>query len=663
MMKKQLFVIILMVASATVGNSQNTKWGKPSNEELNMTVYEPEPDAPAVVLYQLTTVNYTMDFYNYTKEYLVKKRIKILKDEGKEYANVAFHYIDNEQEQYGRERVFDFKATAYNVENGKVTKYKIGPERLFTERIDDDYMLAKFAVPQAKAGTVIEYEYRIHSNVFFHIYDWDAQEEIPVVYTRYELNIPTTLVFNVETSDSKALLCTVSPGTISFKNSSSDLSGPNTCKTNIYICTGRNLPAAKKDQFVWNIRDYQAKVTAEMKGLFTPDGVYTDIRKKWEQVDDVLLDHPSFGKRMGSHSKFREELIASGISEISDQKEKVAATFQLLRSKLAWNGEYELLANPASEVIKKGDGSNADLNMILINMLGDVGVKAVPVVMSTRSHGRLPETYPSLNKLSTFVVGIPNGSNWMYLDASATDGYLNVMPANLYVNKARIVQKNGQSRWVDLQTIGEARTLIEVKASLSTDGVLSGEESVVYSGNAAAEERKAFRTAADSSTFVAEKAKANGLEISQYSMEGHRDFSSWVKETINFTRQGNATGDHIYINPFVDIPISSNPFLEAERTLPVELPYKQMFNMNIRITLPDGWELEEGIKSQKITTADSSISGQMLCEAGEDNSLNIQYRFRLSKIVYSPAMYPTLKQLFELFASHSKEMLVVKKKS
>lgn len=659
-MKKQFLTIVLLLACTLTGWSQNLKFGKPTNEELNMTVYEQDPDAPAVVLCYLTTVNYTMDFYNYIKEYQVKKRIKILKDEGKDYADVSFHYINNEREQYGQESVQDLKATAYNVENGKVVKTKIGPERLFKERIDEDYMLAKFAVPQVKAGTVIEYEYKIHSNVFFHIYDWDAQDEIPVAFAKYELTIPSTLIFNVEASDMKALTCTVTQGSISFKNTSNDLTSPNTCKTNIYTCVGRNLKALKKDDFVWNVRDYVTKVTAEMKSIFA-GGIYQDVRKKWEQVDDVLLDHPSFGKRLDDHSKFRDELAASGIPEMTDLKEKVVATYKMLKSKLAWNGKYDLLPRSASEIIKKGDGTNADLNMILINMLGDVGVKAVPVVMSTRSHGRLPQTYPSLNKLNTFIVGVPDGSSWIYLDASASDGYLNVLPANLYTDQARVLQKKGQSRWENLQKISEARTLITVEASLSADGMMAGKESVIYSGNAAAAERKAFRTAGDSIAFMADKAKSLGVEIVDCEMEGHRDFSPWVKETINFKRQGDATDDHIYISPFVDIPITKNPFLDVERILPVEFPFKQTFNMAVQLTLPEGWKLEEGIENRRITTTDGSISGQILCDSREDNTLSLQYRFRLNDLVYTQDKYATLKQLFDFFANHSKDMLVVKR--
>ena len=659
-MKKLMTILALLFFSGAL-KGQNFKFGKPTDEELNLATYEKDPEADAVVLCHLTTVTYTIDYYNYLVDYQVKKRIKILKEEGKEHANVSFRYIFNEKEQNCQEYIEDFSATAYNLENGKVVKSKIGKEKLFTERISDDYMLAKFAVPQAKIGTVIEYEYKIRSNVFYHIYDWFAQEDIPVAYAKYELNIPTLFMFNVEVNGMYPLQNEVTEGAIKFKPTTNNLSEYGTCKTNVYTCIGRNIPALKKDEFVWNITDYTTKVTAELKGIYTPDKVYHEIRKTWDQIDEQLLSHPDFGGRLGDHSKFRDELIESGIDGIDDLKEKVAATFLMLKDKLAWNGKYGLLPLSSSEVIKKGNGSNADLNMILINMLEDVGVKAFPVILSTRTHGRLPLSYPSLDKINTFIVAIPNGASWLYLDASAVDGYFNALPTNLYSDQARILKKGGKGEWVDLHKTANAKTNIEVEASLFANGEMKGTERIACSGNAASNERESFRKATDSLAFVNQKAKENGIEIHEFQITGHRSFAPNVKETIEFTKSGSATADHIYICPYTEIPIHNSPFINEERLLPVEFPFKQLFNMTIHLTLPKGWELEEIPQKIRITTADNSISGHIAYELASNEMLTIQYHFKLNDVLYTSDKYDSLKQLFDLFASRSKDVIVLKK--
>ena len=51
------------------GKQVNMKFGKPTKEELQMTVYEPEPEAEAVVLCRLTDVEYTVQMTSYLVDY------------------------------------------------------------------------------------------------------------------------------------------------------------------------------------------------------------------------------------------------------------------------------------------------------------------------------------------------------------------------------------------------------------------------------------------------------------------------------------------------------------------------------------------------------------------------------------------------------------------
>jgi hypothetical protein len=213
-----------LILGWTTIEAQNLKFGKPTDEEMQMTVYEQDPEAEAVVLCQLTNVSYTMDMLDFLVDYEVKTRIKILKEEGKEYANITIPYIFNSNEDFMQETFENFKATAYNLENGKVKKTKIGLDKIYSERIDKDNMVAKIAIPQVKAGTVIEYEYKLHSNVYYHIHDWYASAEIPVAYANYRLEIPVVFIYNVEYSGLQQLQNTVTAGSLLYKPDSNSTS-------------------------------------------------------------------------------------------------------------------------------------------------------------------------------------------------------------------------------------------------------------------------------------------------------------------------------------------------------------------------------------------------------------------------------------------------------
>ena len=130
--------------------------------------------------------------------YRVNTRLKVLKPEGKRVADGQIAYLENETNRTRREIVTGLKATAYNMEDGKLVKTKMERSMTSEERLDKNQMVMKFSVPQVKVGTVIEIEYRIDSDYYGNIRDWYAQRDIPVLYTCYELSIPEWFTFNIE---------------------------------------------------------------------------------------------------------------------------------------------------------------------------------------------------------------------------------------------------------------------------------------------------------------------------------------------------------------------------------------------------------------------------------------------------------------------------------
>jgi hypothetical protein len=84
------------------------------------------------------------------------------------------------------------------MEGGKVVKTSLKKSEMVKKKIDEHNYLVEFTVPNVKEGTVIEYEYTIHSQLFWQLRDWYAQCDIPVVYAKLDMNIPNYLLFNIE---------------------------------------------------------------------------------------------------------------------------------------------------------------------------------------------------------------------------------------------------------------------------------------------------------------------------------------------------------------------------------------------------------------------------------------------------------------------------------
>ena len=83
-----------------------------------------------------------------------------------------------------------------------------------------------------------------------------------------------------------------------------------------------------------------------------------------------------------------------------------------------WDGSYSFLAEERlDEMLEKGKGSSGDINLLLIALLNKVGVQAHPVLLSTRSHGKMQDVYPLVSQFNHVIALAAIDSLWIPLDA------------------------------------------------------------------------------------------------------------------------------------------------------------------------------------------------------------------------------------------------------
>lgn len=142
-----------------------------------MEMYEKDPDADAVILYEETTVHYLVgNQLSLLRDYFV--RIKVFKSEGTSLADVQLPYI------FQRENYSNLDALAYNLVDGKIVKTHMRRQYLFREQVDDEDWLMKFSIPEVREGTVIEYRFTKNSDFVTSIDPIIIQHGIPSARTK-----------------------------------------------------------------------------------------------------------------------------------------------------------------------------------------------------------------------------------------------------------------------------------------------------------------------------------------------------------------------------------------------------------------------------------------------------------------------------------------------
>ena len=267
-MTRKLVLLIAALFAVKYGSAQNLKFGKPSKEEWALAACEEAPDAPAVVLCKKLSLTYSFNssFQSLgtvtelnentlhgiganklitsegtTMLYNVKMRTKILKDEGRDYANLDIIYYYSKNDFNKRDDFYSFKVTLFSNDNGKVKKMKLDNMVFQDEPISNDFRVRHVRIPQAKAGNIVEIEYELFSSRIAYIFDWQLQDEIPVRYSSCELTIPCFLNFNVNAAIRQNVKSKVDMGYIYFKQNSNDMSPARKCICNIYRIEAQNM--------------------------------------------------------------------------------------------------------------------------------------------------------------------------------------------------------------------------------------------------------------------------------------------------------------------------------------------------------------------------------------------------------------------------------------
>ena len=659
-MKHVLITVLLLHMVLATGFSQDLsrKYGKITKYELEMKSYEQDTSAVAVVLYETGYTGFDLINGQFQLYSDIKQKIKILKQDGVDMATYNLDYYDK---GYGnRESISEIEAIAYNLENDKIVKSKLERKYIFEEALGKDYKRIKFSVPNVKVGSVVEIKYRKKSDLVYSIDRWMFQTHIPVVHSSYQVRIPEYFLFNVGMTGYETIDLKETVENQTFTLSVSGTTSSITCNARDLRFTAENLPAMKDESYVWCADDYLSSATFELKATNFPYEFYKPYSQTWEDLEKTLHTETDFGENLKMSNPFKAE-IKQLVAGAKDNKEKVEKIYEFVKSKIRWDEKYSFWGNNARDAVKSGIGNNGQINMVLLSALKDADIPAYPVLLSRRSLGRLPYTFPSLEKLNTFVVAASIGNGKVcYLDGSTEYGGLNVLPSDFLVDRARVMCDTVSEKWVDLTGIAKNQEIMVVSATLDNNAKITSKLNRVFTGQCALDYYTDFKDAKDSATYVENFATENKLDVNAFKVGLNESLSGMVKEELEFTKQYDMAGDMIYLNPMIFTHLETNYFTQSERKLPVEFKYPYTFLLISNITIPENFEVTELPQSMKFSLNDKCRVTYIAQRS--ENKITLNYRFDFNQIIFANTDYQKIREYFAAIVNKNQEMLVLKVK-
>ena len=663
-----LFPVLGIYAQSDSQQIRTFKFGKVDLEEFKTTVIGPDSATAAIKLFDVGSGRFEISRRNGQFVYAFTRhvRYKVVNKNAYDLADFDVN-LYNSAGSSAREELLTIKAATYNLVDGKIEVSKMTGDAKFTNRVDKNHVVKKFTLPNVKEGSIIEYTYNTQSDFIFALDDWYFQGKYPTKYTALTFTTPEYLKYKVSTFgylDVIQLRPEVNLQAFNIPATSESNAGILNVNVTRQSYHAMDVPAIKDESFITTLEDYVSKMTFEMTATNFPSSGYKDFGSTWPKLINELSEEENFGKFI-RRNNVPKGYLADIVKDEKDSLKQLQLIFDHVKKGIKWNSKNALYTGETSPgaVLTKKTGNTADLNLTLLVLLRTVGIKAYPILLSTRGNGIHPG-YPLISKFNNVIIEAELGGQNILLDATDEDNVAGLISFhNLNHAGFKIDFSSVSGAWTSLDRPDLSRSSVTYVVALTGDNQFKGNLYQSASNYEGIRRRGSYKAAATEAEFLKNyKAKKPGLDIISYKADHLNEADQDLVESLEITMedQVESAGDMLYFSPFFYERTKENPFSLEEREFPVDFGFP--FEDNFRLTLdyPANYKLDKLPKNEAFSLPEDGGTFSILYNA-DGNKIAIRSKILIKRAVYSPEEYHALKELYKNIVRKQAEQIVFKK--
>lgn len=638
---------LLMLYFVITATAQNFNPQKVTKEELMQKVHSKDTSAPAAILFKIGKSYFPTPVNQWNLVTEVTTRIKIYKKEGYEYATAQLAYYTGDS---GVKLNFS-DAYTYNLVGGEIVRTKLRGDGEFTEKVNKDYNRKKITLPDVKEGSIIEYTYTLITPYFNVFRDWYFQYDIPVDYIQYNITIPQYFVYNRYmagyTKVNKEETKIISPAGANYRASSDTF-------------WARDVKAFKDEAYVNNRENYIAILKHELAS-YNHGTESKSFSTDWSSLAKTIYGNDDFGKELNYNSYFKDDMVQVLAGAVKTE-DKINKIFSYVKSRMSWDGEESYHCDKGvKKAYELKSGNVAEINLMLTAMLRDAGLKANPVLVSTRDNGIA--LYPSRSSYNYVIAGVETDNGIVLLDATSNYTQPDVLPQRALNWQGRMIRKDGSTVDIDLMQKKNSKEIIALTAVMDKEGRITGKLRDQRHDYYAYVFKERYAEMSEDKYAEKLESRYNGLELGTYKRTLDKETPAPVMEEYEFVHNNVAdvTGGRIYFNPLLFFAEKENPFKQEERQFPIDFGYPWQDKYMVNITLPEGYVVESLPKAMSMTMEENIGSFKYNVVSQTANTIQVSMTFDLNYANVSHEYYKTLKNFYQKMIEKQNEKIVLKK--
>ncbi|UBM60563.1 hypothetical protein LAG90_07900 [Marinilongibacter aquaticus] len=653
-------ITLFLVLCPAVLFSQEFDFGKIKSEDFEIDLSSIEDTtAEAVIIKEYAEVNYIYNeqrgFEIVTVTHVLKK---ILKTTGLEHGDVTIPILIGPSRSKS-ETVYRVHAMTHNLEKGKVEHTELGKKDIFREELSERVNLLKFSLPEVRIGSIVEYQYTRQTpvNVYNKPRTWYFQHDIPCLWSEIDLVIPSFFTYH-----------TILSGYIPLEKQESkeisySLPGAN-MRVNAWHqqFAVKNAPAFKEEPYITTTEDYISKIEFDLSTFRLPNEAEKNFNLTWEDLNKTLIESETWGSKLDRANNFLKDEVQPFLA-IEEPMARVEAIYDYLTRTYMWNQEAGLWFNRnLKDIASSQRGSASELNVLATVFFRKCGIEANPAILSTRSHGKINQMFPLLDKFNYTVALVQVNDTKIPIDITEPLLPLTLLPLRCRNGAIFEVTKNG-GNFIDLDESAKYHNFEKLEIEIDpTSEKVSG----IYEGHkkdyAALKNRKVLHEVGENEFASEIKKLKSDWEVENFEVHNSNDKNESLDIGYEFSWDApEYNADLIYVSPFLFLQWKDNPFKRRERAFPVDIGYTLFDGTSVTFKTPEGYEIEEVPENANVVLPNKG--GRFRYSIAKMNGgVTVNFQCILNKPIYHSQEYPYLKELYSRIIEKQSEMIVFKKK-
>lgn len=666
-------IVMTCISGMIYAQKLPMKYGKVEPEYFALKSYDKDTTAEALVLGDFGE---TRVVYDPKEGFIVECsrhfRAKIFKKSGYDWATHSLILYHN---SYGQDKLSVLKGTVYNMEEGKVVESELDRKSVFEEIIDNKRVEKKFTLPNVREGSIIEYTYTIRSD-FWSIPDWHFQYTIPALWSEYRVSYAEYfefkklqkgyLSFDVFEETTKPVNITVleteRTGVYIAQSSSSTYQIKFMDKCFRWI--KNDVPAFREEPYMNALINYLTAMEFELAAYNPPAGLSHNYTQTWEKINEELLADEDFGLQL-KRGGFLKDVVSQIKSMHSDPVNQMIASFEYVRNSMKWDERNRIYATQGlRSAFDRKSGSAADINLMLVTLLKEMGLQADAVILSTRSNGMIHPAQIMVNQFNYVIAYAKIGENTYLMDATEKVCPHNMLPTRCINGQGRIISEN-QAGWIDLNSSQRYEYTNIVNTAIKTDGTITGKMQRTFGNYAAMEKRTEVKNSKDNDEYIRSVENNNkGLTVTNYELINLDSLRKSYTENLDvvISNASLVAGNLISFSPMLFDQWITNPFKLEDRKFPVDFTYPRVYKDVITYEIPDGFVLDEKPTDLVIAFPDGKTKFTYRF-ASNGKVLQVMSTLSIGKSLYNYDEYVLLKEFYSNLVKKQAEKVVLKKTS